>query len=388
MKHRTRILTGLLGAALLLAAQPFDARAGGKGYSSGGRSYSSSSHSYSSHSSHGAGSGGGHTFSSGSSRLAGGGTSLGGGRSSDSGNRSFTSGGGKSYSARPTGNDENRHGYSSGRSYSASTGNLFRRSTAADQADEPRRSGSSSGPRDASSLAFDVAAARARSAETSRKDYERFKANPAGAAGIAATTASGRDSAGGSGAPAPVPLPSVGTPSYRVQPPPAVVSGGGYQPTVYVPETRAMVSRPARVRVIFGDYYSRPVVVYRDPYSSLFWWWLLDRSFEDRARWAYHHRLDMDPSRYQALVAQDRQLEERVAELEAQQAPRDPTYTPAGLDRDLMYSEGYVARAYHNRPTLAGVILFWGLGIPTAMAVCVFFIWLIWFKRWQPPTRP
>jgi hypothetical protein len=49
-----------------------------------------------------------------------------------------------------------------------------------------------------------------------------------------------------------------------------------------------------------------------------------------------------------------------------------------------MYSDHYVARAYHNRPTPLGVITFWVFGIPTALAVTGFFIWLIWIKRWQP----
>jgi hypothetical protein len=95
----------------------------------------------------------------------------------------------------------------------------------------------------------------------------------------------------------------------------------------------------------------------------------------------------MDPERYQALVAQDQQLETRVAELEAQQAPRDPNYVPAGVDRDLMYSDQYVARAYSNRPTTLGAISFWALALPTAAAVSGFFIWLIWFKRWQPAAQ-
>jgi len=30
----------------------------------------------------------------------------------------------------------------------------------------------------------------------------------------------------------------------------------------------------------------RPVVVYHDPYSRFFWWWLLDRSLDDQAWWA------------------------------------------------------------------------------------------------------
>jgi len=32
------------------------------------------------------------------------------------------------------------------------------------------------------------------------------------------------------------------------------------------------------------------------------------------------------------------------------------------------------------------VVAFWVLGVPTALAVCGFFIWLIWFKRWQTAT--
>ena len=141
-----------------------------------------------------------------------------------------------------------------------------------------------------------------------------------------------------------------------------------------------------RTYTVFNPYASRPEVVYRDSYNSLFWWWLLDRSLDDRGRWAYHHRHDMDPARYQALVAHDQELETRVEELEAQQAARDPSYAPPGVDQDLMYSDRYVAQAYSNRPTTAGVVAFWVLAVPTALGVTGFFIWLIWFKRWQTAT--
>jgi hypothetical protein len=124
------------------------------------------------------------------------------------------------------------------------------------------------------------------------------------------------------------------------------------------------------------------VVIYQDTYSSFFWWWLLDRSLDDRAYWAYHHRYDMDPARYQALITADQQLETRVAQLEAQQTARDPSYTPTGLDRDLMYSDQYVQQSYSHRPTAAGKVFFWALGIPAALSITGFFIWLIWFKRW------
>jgi hypothetical protein len=153
-----------------------------------------------------------------------------------------------------------------------------------------------------------------------------------------------------------------------------------------VPDTEVIITRPARSYTVFNPYSSRPWVVYNDPYNSLFWWWLLDRSLDDRAYWAYHHRHDMDPARYQALLATDQQLEARVEQLESQQAPRDPNYVPAGVDRDLMYSDQYVTRNYSNRPTTVGVIAFWAIGIPLALAIVAFFIWLIWFKRWQTAT--
>jgi hypothetical protein len=129
------------------------------------------------------------------------------------------------------------------------------------------------------------------------------------------------------------------------------------------------------------------VVVYHDPYSSFFWWWLLDRSIDDQAWWAYHHRYDMDPARYQALLANNQQLEARVAQLEAQQTvQRDPTYTPTNLDRDLMYSDQYVNQSYSNRNTAGNRVAFWVFAVPTAIGCCWFFIWLIWFKRWQTAT--
>ncbi len=128
------------------------------------------------------------------------------------------------------------------------------------------------------------------------------------------------------------------------------------------------------------------MVFYRDPYSNLFWWWLLDRSLDDRARWAYHHRYDMDEGRYQALVAHDAALEGRVQQLEAEQLPVQADYTPPGLDRDLMYSYRHVQLAYSTRPTPAGRAFFWLLAIPTAAGLGWFFIWLIFFKRWPVST--
>jgi len=108
------------------------------------------------------------------------------------------------------------------------------------------------------------------------------------------------------------------------------------------------------------------------------------------------------------------QLESRIQALEAQQTPRDPAYVPPSLgqeqrdlmysdnsitnapaavanvpgqnQRDLMYSDRYVNHAYSHRPTTAGTVAFWLFGVPLVLGVCALFIWLIWFKRWQPAT--
>jgi hypothetical protein len=144
------------------------------------------------------------------------------------------------------------------------------------------------------------------------------------------------------------------------------------------------VNRQAREREAFGPYYSRPPVVYHDPYSSFFWWWLLAQSLDQRAAWAYNHRADMDPQRYQDLLSKDRQLEARVRQLEQQKTPRDPTYSPTGLDPDLMYSDDYVDAVYNPQLDPAyfakGLrVLFAGLAV---VALLAFLIWLVFFKRW------
>jgi hypothetical protein len=350
MRHLRRTLSWLLAAGLAGTLWPFSSQA--KGYSSGGHSYSSSSRS--------SGSSGSHSFSSGGSHSSGGGFS----HSSSFASKSFQSGGGKSYSAGSTWKDDNRHGYSSAKSYSSDLGHVFssgsrpgRDEPAARPAAASRRTGPEPGR-----FSFDTAAARAQQEQASRREYKQFKE----------ARSATRPSADAPGAP-----------SYQGRPPPIIArNDNSYRQPVYVPDTPVIVSRPARTRVIFEPYYTRPTVVYHDPYSSLFWWWLLDRSLEDRAWWAYHHRFDMDSARYQALLASDQQLEARVSQLETGQVARNANYVPAGLDRDLMYSDRYVAHAYSNRPTLLGVAAFCVLGVPTALALCGFFIWLIWFKRW------
>jgi hypothetical protein len=361
MKGPTRTVSWLLAAALLSTACPLSSQ--GKGYTSGG------GHSYSSSSSRSSGFSSSRSSGSSSSRSSGGGLS----HSSGSSSKSYQSGSGKSYSSGSTWKGDSRHGYSSGKTYSSSPGHGSTSGAGAGHEARPARPALATGRTgpERNRFSFDTAAARAKKEEVSQREYKGFKeaqSAPARAPGATIRPPSDAPSA----------------PSYQGKPPPVIVrNGGSYRPAAYIPNTEVIVSRPARVRTLFETYYTRPVVVYRDPYNSLFWWWLLDRSLEERASWAYHHRYDMDPVRYQALVANDQQLEARVEQLEAGQTARDPNYVPAGVDRDLMYSDGYVAQAYSNRPTLLGVAAFWALGVPTAIALSVFFIWLIWFKRWQ-----
>ena len=268
--------------------------------------------------------------------------------------------------------DSGGHSYTSGKSYTSGSGISFASSShKEDMAPVPTPSRKAEPVSAPNSFAFDTAAAHARKEEASETKFTQFKESQ--------QVTPGRPN---------IAEPPVAyTPSYRVKPPPLPASDTrSYRARVYVPDVTVISTRPARIYNVFNPYSSRPWVVYNDPYNSLFWWWLLDRSLDDRAWWAYHHRYDMDPARYQALVATDQQLEARVEQLETQQAPRDPNYVPAGLDQDLMYSDRYVAQTYSNRPTTGGVIAFWVLGIPIALAVTGFFIWLIWFKRWQTAT--
>ena len=365
MSIRNKIWSCLVVALALGLADNSEA----KSYSGGGgRSYSSSSSSRSSSS------GGSHSFgSSGSSRSSSG---SGGGRNSASaggGGKQFSSGG-KSYGSGSSSSDDGRQSYSSAKSYSSGSDHAF--SSHAAGGGPARNAGgdlraanpSSMAPNSDSGFSFDKGAARARKEEASRQEFNRFKQSslPKPLPG---------DSAGMAG----------GNSSYKVTPPPLPSSGSGsYHRPVYVPDRATIVSRPTRIYNVFYPYYSRPMVLYHDPYNSFFWWWLLDRTLDDRAMWAYHHRLDMDPARYQALVGSNQQLENRIAQLEAQQTPRDPSYVPPGLDQDLMYSDRHVKQAYSNRPTASGRIVFWLLGVPLALGASGFFIWLLFFKRWQP----
>lgn len=114
--------------------------------------------------------------------------------------------------------------------------------------------------------------------------------------------------------------------------------------------TRPIVSEPkvqeVKRQTFYKTYYTNPTNpqyshtvhhYYRDSYNPYFMLWLMDRSLDDRAMWAYHHRNDMDRERYQEMLTKDANLEKRIKELEEKGIKKDPNYKPEGVDNDLMY---------------------------------------------------
>jgi hypothetical protein len=142
-------------------------------------------------------------------------------------------------------------------------------------------------------------------------------------------------------------------------------------------------NRESRRRAFFGRYYTypSPVVVYHDPYSNVFWWWLLSRSLDDQAYWAYNHRQVMDAARYRDLLAHDANLEARIRPLEAQHVAPDPTYRPDNIDPDLMYSNSYVDAVYNPQPPITAPLR---AMVTVLIVLCVLglIIWLVFYKRW------
>ncbi len=318
----------LLTLGLLLALLPVPSDA--KSYGSGGRSYSSRSSS--------GGGGGSHSFGSGKSYSSGSGRSYSSGSSSSG---SLWSGS----SSRASSGSGSERSYSSGNKAYSSSG-------PAPSGGNRYNSGSGGGASSPSSgFTFDQNAARAQKQAASKRDFTDWQ-RPA-------NNFSGQSYGSGR--------------SY---------SSGGGRPTLYV-DHDLYRTRTIRIEHVYAPYYSRPLVIYHDHYSSFFWWWLLDRSLDERAMWAYSHRADMDSARYQALLDHDANLEARIHQLEAQHAPADPGYTPTGLDRDLMYNDQYVNRAYHSQPTFGGRFMFWFIMAPTAIFATWFLGWLLFFKRWQ-----
>jgi hypothetical protein len=173
-------------------------------------------------------------------------------------------------------------------------------------------------------------------------------------------------------------------------------------------------TRHNRIDWVYGPYYGYPPIVYNDPYNSFFWYWLLAQNLDTQASWAYHHRDIMDQARYRDLLAKNAELAARVQQLEKGPVARDPSYTPPGIEPDLVYSDNYVDAAYNPQPSptvpadwptsngdygpstqgAVPVAHIWRTlwrGLFTILAVmgtCFFLIWLIFIKRWGGDDTP
>jgi hypothetical protein len=134
-------------------------------------------------------------------------------------------------------------------------------------------------------------------------------------------------------------------------------------------------TRPSRLRDVFGRYTREPVsVVYHDSFNPWFWLWLMDRGQRDRDLWVYNHRDEMDQDRYRDLVRKDADLEHRLNELEKQGVAHDPSYTPSGIDHDLMYDDNHVQQAYaESQSHVPWGWLFIG-AVVIALAYLIFFV--------------
>jgi hypothetical protein len=142
------------------------------------------------------------------------------------------------------------------------------------------------------------------------------------------------------------------------------------------PVTRETIeTRPSRQESVFNRYTTQPVtVVYHDSFNPFFWMWLMDRSQRDRDLWVYNHRDEMDQTRYHDLVQKDADLEGRLHDLEQQGVERDPSYTPAGVDQDLMYDDNHVQQAYTENRSHPDWGLLFTAGAGIAAAYLIFFV--------------
>ena len=169
-------------------------------------------------------------------------------------------------------------------------------------------------------------------------------------------------------------------------------------------------SRPYRSRNIFinvSPYPGYPNVYYSDPYSNSFWWWMLGGhysygpswgypGFSLLDLWVYHHYNMMDRLRYQDLVQRNANLEAHLRALEQQGVVRDPTWSPPGVDSDLMYTDQYVDAAVNASPTPTPVPVansshhLGRLFLETLIVMGLFalFVWLVFFKHWGGTNSP
>ncbi|WP_165228078.1 hypothetical protein [Aquisphaera insulae] len=98
----------------------------------------------------------------------------------------------------------------------------------------------------------------------------------------------------------------------------------------------------------YDYYWGRPVGYGIGPYSTGFWWMMMEWNAERRAQWLYHNQARLSAEAY-ADAARDAEVQRRLAALEAQRVPRDANYVDPEFASDPtdQYDQGYVEAAYN-----------------------------------------
>lgn len=156
----------------------------------------------------------------------------------------------------------------------------------------------------------------------------------------------------------------------------------------------AFSTRTTREQTVFKTYYSntstRPTVVYHDTsWNPFFWMWLVDHQ-DKQAEWVYHHRDQLSEERYKDLLTKNKDLETQIKALEEKKLAKDPNYSPAEVDKDLMYSDEYVKQVQKDQEAAAlskqeideeeTSSWIW-IGSVLVTALAGWMIWEIFFKK-------
>jgi hypothetical protein len=357
---------------------------GGHGFSGGGHSFSGGGHSFSSGKSYSSGS---HSYSSGSHSSSSGGFPSGGFSWGGSGSHGFSSG--KSYSS----GSSNTSGFpSGGGSRSApSAANFGSRSTpAAPSAGRPSGSSPfSSGRSYSSGSSGPTSFPSGKSYSSGDSEHAAFGTRPShGNYDSTAGALKQREASRAAYTAGQTPRSTYVDPVGKAQPvnPESPVVRQLRNDLDY----ERWRNRESRERQYYGNYwngwdYARPVYYYHDPFSNLFWYWLMSQNYNTQAQWAYNHYDMMDSARYRDLVAHDARIEQEINTLRQQGAPPNPTATPQNMPADLMYNDAYVQSVYNPQPLaprpaggflrgLSRFLLFVGVSLVA--------VWLVFFKRW------
>jgi len=145
-------------------------------------------------------------------------------------------------------------------------------------------------------------------------------------------------------------------------------------------DAEKFATRSQRSQTTYHVYHDRPPMPYHDPYGPLFMYMLLDRSIDDRAAWAYHHKEDMDPARYEELLKRDAALEAKIRKMEADKVAKNPDHALPGVDPDLQYSDEYVDAALNfeeeeqdDESTPAWVWVLCGIALVALVGCSIYF---------------